>query len=42
MKSIYADTSDYDPREYRSDLPGVYSGFALLALVMASLFLFVS
>ena len=39
MKNFYFDTSDYDPREHRSDLPDVYSGFALLAVIMAGLFL---
>ena len=40
MNNFDFDTSDYDPREHRSDLPSVYSGFVLLALVMAALFLF--
>ena len=40
MKNSDFDTSDYDPREHRSDLRGVYSGFALLVLVMAGLFLY--
>ncbi|MDA0653724.1 MAG: hypothetical protein O3C49_10670 [Proteobacteria bacterium] len=39
MKKFHDDISDYDPRNHRSDLPGVYSGFVLLALVMAGLFL---
>ena len=40
MNSYDFDTSDYDPREHRSDLPSVYSGFVLFALVIAGLFLF--
>jgi len=39
MTNFDFDNSDYDPREHRSDLRGVCSGFALFALVMAGLFL---
>lgn len=40
MKNFEFDLTDYDPREHRSDLSGIYSGFALLVVVMAGLFLF--
>ena len=35
---IMADAG-YDPRDHRTDPPGVYSGYVLLALVIAGLFL---
>lgn len=39
MNKFYIDQSGYDPRDHRSDPPGVYSSFVLLALVFAGLFL---
>jgi len=39
MKNISFDTSEYDPSDHRSNLSGVYSGFALLMLTMIGLFL---
>ena len=40
MKNKDSDNSKYDPRDYRSDMSGVYSSFALFALVMVGLFIF--
>ena len=39
MEHIDADISDYDPREHRSDWPGVFSGFVMLTVVLGVLFL---
>ena len=39
MEYITADICEYAPHEHRSDLPGVFSGFVLLSLILAVLFL---
>ena len=38
MRNINADIYHYDPRDYRSDVPGILSGFLLLSAILAALF----